>query len=146
MTEHAYIPGGLKYKKRWGCSSRILKLTPKGDQSGRGSSCISSRATPSETLKAKNIGDFPQHPKRDQNMKFTPPKRDDEHPHLFYIRVPHPPWSIYVTMAFQALIFIFALHVLVRYCLLESQANVGLKEVELRVFFCRFLSLFNLIG
>ena len=26
---------GLKYKKRWGCSSRILKLTPKGDQSGR---------------------------------------------------------------------------------------------------------------
>ena len=34
----------------------------------------------------------PQHPKRDQNLKFTPLKRDDEHPHLFYIRVlPHPP-------------------------------------------------------
>ena len=29
--------GGLEYKKRWGCSSRILQLTPKGDQSGRGS-------------------------------------------------------------------------------------------------------------
>ena len=24
--------GGLEYKKRGGCSSRILKLTPKGDQ------------------------------------------------------------------------------------------------------------------
>ena len=29
--------GGLEYNKRWGCSSRILKLTPKGDQTGRGS-------------------------------------------------------------------------------------------------------------
>ena len=29
--------GGLEYRKRWGCSSIILKLTPQGDQSGRGS-------------------------------------------------------------------------------------------------------------
>ena len=29
--------GGIEYKKRWECSSRILKLTPKGDQSGHGS-------------------------------------------------------------------------------------------------------------
>ena len=29
--------GELEHKKRWGCSSRILKLTPKENQSGRGS-------------------------------------------------------------------------------------------------------------
>ena len=29
--------GGIEYKKRWGCLSRILKWTPKGDQSGNGS-------------------------------------------------------------------------------------------------------------
>ena len=28
-------PGGTRIQKRWGRSSRILKLTPKGDQSGR---------------------------------------------------------------------------------------------------------------
>ena len=30
----------------------------------------------------------PEHPKRDQNPKFLPPKRDDEHPHTFHMGVP----------------------------------------------------------
>ena len=33
----------------------------------------------------------PEHPKRDQNLKFTPPKRDDEHPRPFHVGVPPPP-------------------------------------------------------
>ena len=28
----------------------------------------------------------PEHPKSDQNPKFTPPKRDDERPHPFHMR------------------------------------------------------------
>ena len=31
-----------------------------------------------------------EHPKRDQNLKFTPPKRDDEHPRPFHVGVPPP--------------------------------------------------------
>ena len=33
----------------------------------------------------------PEHPKRDQNLKFTLIKRDDEHPRLFHMEVPPPP-------------------------------------------------------
>ena len=32
----------------------------------------------------------PERPKRDQNAKFTAPKRDDEHPRLFNMGVPRP--------------------------------------------------------
>ena len=37
LRESKCDPGGLEYKKRWRCSSRILKLTPNRDKSGRGS-------------------------------------------------------------------------------------------------------------
>ena len=53
--------GGTRYIKKVGMFVEILKLTPKGDQSGRGSR-ISSRATLSETSKAKNIGNFSSTP------------------------------------------------------------------------------------
>ena len=72
--------GGTRYIKKVGMLVENFELTPKGDQSGRGSrifwplketnktsffkkkSCISSRATLSETLKAKNIGNFSSTP------------------------------------------------------------------------------------
>ena len=36
-NKHVVAPGGDSNIKGWGCSSRILKLTPKGEQTGRGS-------------------------------------------------------------------------------------------------------------
>ena len=50
--------------------------------------CISSRTTLSKTLKAKNIGNFPQHPKRDQNLKFTPLSETTSTPTFFIFESP----------------------------------------------------------
>ncbi len=55
---------------------------------------ISSCVTLNETIMAKNIGVlgvfFPEHPKRDQKSEIYTPKRDDEHPRHFHMRVPPP--------------------------------------------------------
>ena len=37
----------------------------------------------------------PEHPKWDQNLKFTSPKRDDKHPHPFHM---HLDWLIVNTV------------------------------------------------
>ena len=49
------------------------------------------RVQPWTRLSRLNMMAFcPEHPKIDQNPKFTPPKREDEHPHPFHMRSPPP--------------------------------------------------------
>ena len=84
---------------------RILKLIPKGNQSG---AWLAHFLTPklnelkkiaaflrvqplSETLTVKILVIFPQHPKRDQNLKFTPLSETTSTPTFFYIPVSPPP-------------------------------------------------------
>ena len=87
------------WKGQW-CSSEILNLTPKRDQSECGGShitnqnpfflVISSRATLNETLTAKNNDILPITPWARPKSEIYTPKRDDEHPRPFQMGVPRP--------------------------------------------------------
>ena len=69
-----------------------LKLTSKGEHTKNrlhGIFCKFFMQSPKRYLNGQNVVTFlPKHPKWDQNLQFTWPKRDYEHPSHFYMRVP----------------------------------------------------------
>ncbi len=105
--------GGTPLWNGRGCSSENLKRTPKRDQSGCGSS-FSWPLKDTKRLRMEFIFVYffvwnpkrdhyglkywhilafcPEHPRRDQRTEIYTPKRDDEHPHQFYMWVPPGEW------------------------------------------------------
>ena len=123
------LPGGTFIWKGRGYSSQILNLTPKGDQSGRGPTFFHLQETflnfdymnrvnianwkyiflyfltynPKRPLRLNILAFCPEHPKWDQNPKFTPLTKRRASPPLSY---GSPPGRLLLSVSHDRKIFV----------------------------------------
>ena len=144
--------GHFAYEKSGDARRKFWIKPPKGDRSGRGPTFfwplketmlkhrqyiyfyIFSRATLTETFTAKYDGVCPEHPKWDQNPKFTPLSETTSIPTPFICGVPPPPepsnkWIISKQITYEPLVTVTS-NIVLQTLVTVFLSGVFVKEIH----------------